>query len=151
MLEQVQVGSLSPDLAFAHHASSSWPLPWAGFSTLAPGSLDHGKSRRVPEKHLFLLYWLCQSLWLCGSQQTRKFWKRREYQTTWPSSWEICMQVRKQLTEHGTIGSSQIGKGVCQGCMLSPCLFNLYAEYNHVKCWAEWSTRWNLDCQEKYQ
>ena len=30
--------------------------------------LDHGKSKRVPEKHLFLLYWLCQSLWLCGSQ-----------------------------------------------------------------------------------
>ena len=26
--------------------------------------------KRVPEKHLFLLYWLCQSLWLCGSQQT---------------------------------------------------------------------------------
>ena len=25
---------------------------------------------RVPENHLFLLYWLCQSLWLCGSQQT---------------------------------------------------------------------------------
>ena len=32
--------------------------------------LDHGKSKRVPEKHLFLLYWLCQSCWLCGSQQT---------------------------------------------------------------------------------
>ena len=28
------------------------------------------KSKGVPEKHLFLLYWLCQSLWLCGSQQT---------------------------------------------------------------------------------
>ena len=27
----------------------------------------------VPEKHLLLLYWLCQSLWLCGSQQTGKF------------------------------------------------------------------------------
>ena len=26
--------------------------------------------KRVPEKHLFLLYWLCQSLWLCGSQYT---------------------------------------------------------------------------------
>ena len=25
---------------------------------------------RVPDKHLFLLYWLCQSLWLCGSQET---------------------------------------------------------------------------------
>ena len=31
---------------------------------------DHRKSKRVPEKHLFLLDWLCQSLWLCGSQQT---------------------------------------------------------------------------------
>ena len=29
--------------------------------------LDHQKSKRVPEKHLFMLYWLCQSLWLCGS------------------------------------------------------------------------------------
>ena len=29
----------------------------------------------------------------------RKFLKRREYQTTWPASWEICMQVRKQQLE----------------------------------------------------
>ena len=28
--------------------------------------LDHQKSKRVPEKHLFLLYLVCQSLWLCG-------------------------------------------------------------------------------------
>ena len=28
-----------------------------------------------------------------------KFWKRWEYQTTWPVSWEICMQVRKQQLE----------------------------------------------------
>ena len=32
-------------------------------------------------------------------------------------------------TGHGTTNWFQIGKGVCQGCMLSPCLFNLYAEY----------------------
>ena len=30
--------------------------------------LDHQKSKRVQEKHLFLLYWLCQSLWLCVLQ-----------------------------------------------------------------------------------
>ena len=32
-------------------------------------------------------------------------------------------------TGHGTTDWFQIGKGVCQGCRLSPCLFNLYAEY----------------------
>ena len=32
-------------------------------------------------------------------------------------------------TGHGTVDWFQIGKGVCQGCILSPCLFNLYAEY----------------------
>ena len=43
------------------------------------------------------------------------------------------MQVRKQQLEHGhghgTTDWFQIGKGVHQGCILSPCLFNLYAEY----------------------
>ena len=32
-------------------------------------------------------------------------------------------------TEHGTTDWFQIGKRVCQGCILSPCLFNLHAEY----------------------
>ena len=32
-------------------------------------------------------------------------------------------------TGHGTTDWSQIGKGVCQGCILSPCLLNFYAEY----------------------
>ena len=32
-------------------------------------------------------------------------------------------------TGHGTIDWFQIGKGVCQGCILSPCLFKLHAEY----------------------
>ena len=32
-------------------------------------------------------------------------------------------------TRHGTMDWLQIGKGVHQGCILAPCLFNLYAEY----------------------
>ena len=41
------------------------------------------------------------------------------------------MQVKKQQyrTGRGTTDWFQIGKGVHQGCVLSPCLFNLYAEY----------------------
>ena len=61
--------------------------------------LDHRKTETVPEKHLLLLNWLCQTVWLCGSQQTGKFLQRWAYQTTWPASWEICMQVRKQQLE----------------------------------------------------
>ena len=41
------------------------------------------------------------------------------------------MQVQEATvtTVHGTTDWFQIGKGVCQGCILLPCLFNLYAEY----------------------
>ena len=41
----------------------------------------------------------------------------------------LLPQVRKQQTGYGTTDWFQIGKGVCQGCILSPCFFNLYAEF----------------------
>ena len=57
-----------------------------------------------------------------------KFWKRWEYQTTWPACREICMQVRKQQWELD-MNNQLVPNRVHQGCILSPCLFNLYAEY----------------------
>ena len=48
-------------------------------------------------------------------------------------------------TGHGTTDWFQIGKGVCQGCILSPCLFNLYAEYIMRNAGL------NQDGREKYQ
>ena len=50
---------------------------------------------------------------------------------TWPASWEICMQVKKQQLELDMEQwtGSNTGKGVGQWCILSPYLFNLHAEY----------------------
>ena len=52
---------------------------------------------------------------------------------------------------HGTTDSFQIGKGVCQGCILSPCLLNLYAQYIMRNAGLDGSTSWNQDCREKHQ
>ena len=52
-------------------------------------------------------------------------------------------------TRHGTTDWFQIGKGVHQGCILSPCLFN--CRVHHEKCWAGRRTSRNQDCQEKSQ
>ena len=54
--------------------------------------LDHGKSKRVPEKYLFLFYWLCQSLWLCGSQQTveNSYWDGHTRPPDLPPEKSVC-------------------------------------------------------------
>ena len=68
--------------------------------------------------------------------QTRKFWKRWEYQTTLPASWETCVRVRKQqlVLDMEQQTGSKLGKRVHQGCILSSCWFNLYAEYIISAC-----------------
>ena len=92
--------------------------------------LDHWKSQRVSKKHLLLLYWLGQSLWLCGSQ----LWKIRQEMVI-PDHLTCLLrnlyagQEATVRTEHGTTDWFQTGKGVHQSCILSPCLFNFYAEY----------------------
>ena len=51
------------------------------------------------QKSIYFCFIEYTKAWLCGSQQTGKFFKRWEYQTTWPASWENCMQVKKQHLE----------------------------------------------------
>ena len=64
------------------------------------------------------------------------------------------LYVRQEATVrtgHGTTDWFQRGKGVHQGCILSPCLFNLYAEYIMRNAGAGRNTSWNQDFWEKYQ
>ena len=49
-------------------------------------------------------------------------------------------------TGYGKTDWFQIGKGVCQGCLLSPCLFNLYAEYIMRNAGLDEALSWNQDC-----
>ena len=84
------------------------------------------ETREFQKKHLYLLYWLSQSLWLHGSQLTGKFWKRWGYQTTLPASWETCMQVKKQQLEpdmeqrtHSKLGKEYIKAGYCHPAYLT--------------------------------
>ena len=64
--------------------------------------------------------------WTVWITQTGKFLKRWESQTTLPASSETCMQFKKQQLESDM---KQRTGSKCQGCILSPCLFNFYAEY----------------------
>ena len=101
--------------------------PEITLSTFAGSSKKQESSR----KHLFLLYWLCQSLWLCWSQQTVENSEEMSIPVHLTCLLRnLCAgQEAKVRTGHGTTDSFQIGKGLCQGCILSPCLFNFYAEY----------------------
>ena len=64
-----------------------------------PTLVGSSKKQESSRKTSILLYWLCQSLWLCGPQQTVENSERDGNQTTWPASWETCMQVGKQQLE----------------------------------------------------
>ena len=64
---------------------------------ISAGSRKKQESSRKTSISVLLTMPKLLTVWItisCG-----KFWKRWEYQTTWPASWEICMQVRKQQLE----------------------------------------------------
>ena len=57
------------------------------------------KARELQKNIYFCFIDYAKPLTVQITRNCGKFWKRWEYQTTWPASWEICMQVRKQQLE----------------------------------------------------
>jgi len=89
------------------------------------------KAREFQRKSSSALLTILKPLTVWITTNYGKFLKRWEYQTTLPAYWEICVQVKKQQLELDMEqqAGSKLGKEIRQGCILSPCLFNLYAEY----------------------
>ena len=96
-----------------------------------PTSTGSSKSKQVPEKHLFQFIDYAKAF---NCVDHNKLWKILKEMGILDHP--TCLlrnlyagQDATVRTGHGTTDWSQIGKGVHQGCILSPCLFNLYAEY----------------------
>ena len=83
-----------------------------------------------------------------------KFLRRGEFQTTWPASWEICVQVRKhqlELDMEQQTGS-KLEKEYVKAIYCHPAYLTYMQSIimKNARC-AGWSTSWNQGCQEIYQ
>ena len=94
--------------------------------------MDHSKLWKVPQKNICFCFVDYTKALDCVDHN--KWWKILQ-ETGIPDHLtcllKICMLVKKQQLEsvYGTMDWFQIGKGVCQRCILPPCLFNLFNLY----------------------
>ena len=93
--------------------------------------MDHRKGKRVPENTYFYFTDYSKAF---DSVDYNKLWKILKEMGI--SDHHSCLlrnlyagQEAIVRTRHGTMDSFKVGEGVHQGCVLSPCLFNFYAEY----------------------
>ena len=73
--------------------------------------------------HTIMVIWDHNKLW-----KILKGLEISDHLTCLPKN-QYAGQKATVRTRHGTMDRFQIGKGVCQGCILPPCLFNFYADY----------------------
>ena len=95
-----------------------------------PTSAGSWKKQESSRETSILLYWLYQSLWLCGSWQTVENSSRdgnTDYFTCLLRNLYASQEATVKMG-HGTTDWFQIEKGVFWGCILSSCLLNLYVE-----------------------
>ena len=103
--------------------------------------LDHWKSERIPENHLLLLYWLCQSLWLCDHNKLWKILKDigiLDQLLCLLRNLYVGPEQHLELDMEQQTGSKLEKKYVKAAyCHL---LISLICRIHHAKCRARWST-----------
>ena len=96
-----------------------------------PNPLDHQKTKKVPEKiSISALLTMPKPLtvWITINWKILKEMGLPDHLSCLLRNLYAGQEATAR-TGHGTTDWFQVGKGVHQGCILSPCLFNLYAEY----------------------
>ena len=114
------------------------------------GSLKKQESSRKTPTSALLTMQKALTVWI--TTNCEKLLKRWEYQTTWPASWEICMQVKKQQLELDMEQQTgyKSGKEHVKAVYCHPA----YLPYMQSTSWEMLGWRkhsWDQDCQEKYQ
>ena len=137
-------------VAYPFSRGTSWPRNRTGVSCIAGRFF---MSWATEEAHLFAktCYFSIHFKNVC--HYLLKHLYTREYQTTWPASWEICMQVRKQKLERDMEQQtgSKSGKEYVKAVYCHPVYLTYMQSTSWEKSWAGGSTSWNQDCREKYQ
>ena len=93
------------------------------------GPLDHRRDKRIPEKrHICFIDYAKTFVWITAICEKFLDIGIPDHLTCLLRNMYVGQEAIVR-TGHGTTDWFQIGKGVHQGCILSPCLFKLYAEY----------------------
>ena len=121
---QQYVNQEPPDVKLVLEKAEEWEIKLP----TSAGSLKSQENSRKTSISALLTMSKPLTVWItinCG-----KFWKRSEYQTTWPASWETYMQVRKQnynwKRKNRLVPNKK--RSTSRLCIVTR-LFNLYAEY----------------------
>ena len=111
------------------------------------------KKARVFQKNIYSWFIDNAKVFDCvDHNKCGKFLERWKYQTTWPASWETCMQVRKQELEPDMEqwASSKLGEKYVKAVYCHPAyLTRIQSTLCKMLGWIKHS--WNQDYQEKYQ
>ena len=116
--------------------------------TSAGSSRKQESSRKIPNSALLTTPKLL-TMWITTSWKILKEMGITDHLTCLLKNLHAGHEA-KVRTGHGTMDWLQIGKGV-QVCILSPCLFNVYADYIMRNAELDETQAWNQDCWRKYQ